>query len=375
MICIIYYYIILYYMNDKILNLDNKIKLKKTVENNIIYVIKNYAINIDQIKTKFIQYRKQYIMSILYNNIKILLIIEEIYNPLTMDKEYIISTTNSENNNNTVYSNNNSYMGMPALEISFLTNKFKKNEALINQISKNKKHKIDSGTIAVNLAIRLCSYLNVNYAYIDEDSHVKCEKNNKNDYYNKMDDRPYWKNNNIRLSLKLLKLLTTGNTFYNRFGFKLNVKDYSKINKAIIQVQKIKMADILKINIKIRDIISKVIENGDIDKIKFWEPNLIDYKHIDIKFLNSYYLYLTQNITILKKYIKKGDTIKIYSERISKDNCDIYIKTIQYFFIYPVYDSYILFYEDNIIAYPNINELYILKYLAEDIDIHYKKKI
>ena len=135
------------------------------------------------------------------------------------------------------------------------------------------------------------------------------------------------------------------------------------------------MADILKINIKIRDIISKVIENGDIDKIKFWEPNLIDYKHIDIKFLNSYYLYLTQNITILKKYIKKGDTIKIYSERISKDNCDIYIKTIQYFFIYPVYDSYILFYEDNIIAYPNINELYILKYLAEDIDIHYKKKI
>ena len=107
-------------MNDKILNLDNKIKLKKTVENNIIYVIKNYAINIDQIKTKFIQYRKQYIMSILYNNIKILLIIEEIYNPLTMDKEYIISTTNSENNNNTVYSNNNSYVGMPALEISFL---------------------------------------------------------------------------------------------------------------------------------------------------------------------------------------------------------------------------------------------------------------
>jgi len=40
-------------MNNKILNLDNKIKLKKTVENNIIYLIKNYAINIDQIKTKF----------------------------------------------------------------------------------------------------------------------------------------------------------------------------------------------------------------------------------------------------------------------------------------------------------------------------------
>ena len=77
-------------MNDKILNLDNKIKLKKTVENNIIYVIKNYAINIDQIKTKFIQYRKQYIMSILYNNIKILLIIEEIYNPLTMDKDRLL---------------------------------------------------------------------------------------------------------------------------------------------------------------------------------------------------------------------------------------------------------------------------------------------
>ena len=124
-----------------------------------------------------------------------------------------------------------------------------------------------------------------------------------------------------------------------------------------------------------RDIISKVIENGDIDKIKFWEPNLIDYKHIDIKFLNSYYLYLSQNITILKKYIKKGDTIKSYSERVSKDNCDIYIKTIQYFFIYPVYKLYIIFYEDTIITYPNINELYILKYLAEDVNIHYKRKI
>ena len=361
-------------MNTKILNLDNKMKLKKTVENNIIYLIKNYAVNIDHIKIPFKQYRKEYLATILYNNIKILLIIEEICNPLTMDNEYNISTTNSENNN-TIYANNNFTIDMPAIQINFLNNEFKKNEALITRISKNKKHKIDSGTIAVNLAIRLCSYLNVNYAYIDEDSYVKCEKNNKNDYYNKMDNYPIWQERNIRLSLKLLKLLTTGNTFYNRFGFTLNVKDYSKINDAIIKVQKIKMEDILKINITMRDIISKVIENGSIDKIKFWEPNLIDYKYIDIQFLNSYYLYLSQNITILKKYIKKGDTIKSYSERISKDNCDIYIKTIQYFFTYPVFKSYIIFYEDNIIAYPNINELYILKYLAEDVDIHYKRKI
>jgi len=361
-------------MNTKILNLDNKIKLKKTVENNIIYLIKNYAINIDHLKTPFIQYRKEYMVTILYNNIKILLIIEEICNPLTLDKEYNIFTTNNENNN-TLYSNNNFTADMPAIQINFLNNEFKKNEALITRISKNKKHKIDSGTTAVNLSIRLCSYLNVSYAYIDEDSYVKCEKNNKNDYYNKMDNYPFWQKNNIRLSLKLLKLITTGNTFYNRFGFTLNVKDYNKINNAIIQVQKIKMADILKIKITMRDIISKVIENGNIDKIKFWEPNLIDYKYIDIKFLNSYYLYLSQNITILKKYIKKGDTIKIYSDRISKDNCDIYIKTIQYFFRYPVFKLYVIFYEDNIIAYPNINELYILKYLAEDLYIHYKRKI
>ena len=263
-------------------------------------------------------------------------------------------------------------MYLKARTAKFLNNEFKKNEAFISMISKNKKHKVDSGTIAVNLAIRLCSYLNVSYAYIDEDTLVKCEKNNN--IFNSSNMR-YDQKNNIRLSLKLLKLLTTGNTFYGRFGFKLNVKDYSKINDAIIKVQKIKMEDILKINITMRDIISKVIENGSIDKIIFWEPNLIDYKYIDIQFLNKYYLYLSQNITILKKYIKKGDTIKSYSERISKDNCDIYIKTIQYFFTYPVFKSYIIFYEDNIIAYPNINELYILKYLAEDVDIHYKRKI
>ena len=368
-------------MNDKILNLDNKIKLKKTVENNIIYVIKNYAQNMDHIKSPFISYTKEYIMSILYNNVKILLIIEETCNPLTMDKEYIISTTNSENNNNTVYSNNNNYYGLPAIGISFLNNEFKKNEAYINTISKNKRHKVDSGTIAVNLSIRLCSYLNVNYVYIGDASYVKCEKNNKNDYitlYNFPDEKE--KN---RLSLKLLKLLTTGNTFYNRFGFTLDVKDYSKINKAIKKVQKIKMADILKINIKIRDIISKVIENGDIDKIKFLRQRqrFSNYMNSDIKFLNNYYLYLSQNIIILKKYIKKNDTIISYTKRISKDNCDIYIKTIQCLFIddlFPfksVFDLFIIFYEDSIIAYTNLNELYILKYLTEDTNIYYKKKI
>ena len=368
-------------MNTKILNLDNKMKLKKTVENNIIYLIKNYAVNIDHIKIPFKQYRKEYLATILYNNIKILLIIEEICNPLTMDNEYNISTTNSENNN-TIYANNNFTIDMPAIQINFLNNEFKKNEALITRISKNKKHKIDSGTIAVNLAILLCSYLNVNYAYIDEDSYVKCEKNNKNDYYNKMDNYPIWQERNIRLSLKLLKLLTTGNTFYNRFGFTLNVKDYSKINDAIIKVQKIKMEDILKINIKMRDIISKVIENGNISKIKFWNLLMSKYIYPNIQFLNKYYLFLSQNIIMFKKYIKKGDTIKSYSERISKDNCDIFIKTIQTIF-YENNESnndssvnymFIMFYEDNIIAYPNISEVYTFKTLV-NTEIHYKRKI
>ena len=366
-------------MNNKILNLDNKMKLKKTVENNIICLIKNYGKIINYIKTPFISYRKEYIMSILYNNVKILLIIEEFYNPLTMNEEYIIFTTNSENNNNTVYSNNNFHYDWPAFEIKFLKNEFKKNEAFISMISKNKKHKVDSGTIAVNLAIRLCSYLNVSYAYIDEDTLVKCEKNNN--IFNSSNMR-YGQKNNIKLSLKLLKLLTTGNTFYGRFGFTLNVKDYSKINDAIIKVQKIKMEDILKINIKMRDIISKVIENGNISKIKFWNLLMSKYIYPNIQFLNKYYLFLSQNIIMFKKYIKKGDTIKSYSERISKDNCDIFIKTIQTIF-YENNESnndssvnymFIMFYEDNIIAYPNISEVYTFKTLV-NTEIHYKRKI
>ena len=107
-------------MNHKILNLDNKMKLKKTVENNIICLIKNYGKIINYIKTPFISYRKEYLVAILYNNVKILLIIEEFYNPLTMNEEYIIFTTNSENNNNTEYSNNNFHYGWPAFEIKFL---------------------------------------------------------------------------------------------------------------------------------------------------------------------------------------------------------------------------------------------------------------
>lgn len=366
-------------MNTKILNLDNKIKLKKTVENNIIYLIKNYAINIDHLKTPFIQYRKEYMVTILYNNIKILLIIEEICNPLTLDKEYNIFTTNSENNNNTLYSNNNFYYEWPAFDIRLLSYNFKENEAYISRISKNKKHKVDSGTIAINLAIRICSYLNVNYAYLGDDSRVKCEK--KNNIFNSNNIR-YGQKNNIKFSLKLLKLLTTGNTWYEKFGFKLNVKDYTKINDAITKVQKIKMADILKINITMRDIISKVIENGNISKIKFWYPPMSKYIYPNIQFLNSYYLYLSQNITMFKKYIKKGNTIKSYSERISKNNCDIFIKTIQPIFYEnnesnndsSVIYMFIMFYEDNIIAYPNISELYTFITLV-NTEIYYKKKI
>lgn len=358
-------------MNNKILNLDNKIKLKKTIKNNITYLIKNYGKIINYIKTPFISYRKDYIVSILYNKIKILLIIEEIYNPLTMNEEYIISTTNSENNNNTEYSNNNSYLGWPAFEIKFLNNEFKKNEAYISSISRNKKHKVDSGTIAIKLAIRICSYLNINYAYLGDDSLVKCKINNQ-----------LSNSNENEMSLKLLKLLTIGNTWYEKMGFKLNVKDYSKINASIIKVQKIKMEDILKINIKMRNIISKVIENGSISKIKFWYPPISKYIYPTIQFLNKCYLFLSQNIIMLKKYIKKGDTIKSYSERISKDNCNIFIKTIQNIFYennglntdYSVRYMFIMFYDDNVIAYPHINEVYTFKTLV-NTEIYYKRKI
>jgi len=85
---------------------------------------------------------------------------------------------------------------------------------------------------------------------------------------------------------------------------------------------------------------------------------------------------------MFKKYIKKGDTIKSYSERISKDNCDIFIKTIQSIF-YENYELYtdssvkymfIMFYEDTIIAYPHISEVYTFKTLV-NTEICYKKKI
>jgi len=82
---------------------------------------------------------------------------------------------------------------------------------------------------------------------------------------------------------------------------------------------------------------------------------------------------LSKNIALLKKYIKNDDTIKIYSKRISKDNCKIYIKTIQYMF-YNYFYIFKMYYKDDIISYPNINELYIFKSLV-NTDIYYKMKI
>jgi len=82
---------------------------------------------------------------------------------------------------------------------------------------------------------------------------------------------------------------------------------------------------------------------------------------------------LSKNIALLKKYIKNDDTIKIYSKRISKDNCKIYIKTIQYMF-YNYFYIFKMYYKDDIISYQNINELYIFKSLV-NTDIYYKMKI
>ena len=240
-----------------ILDLDDKYNMKnKSVEKNILSIIKEYG-KITQSKKKlFNKYDIIYKLDVKYKRELVNMDIKITDNQLNNHLYYeFVSIDKDDNNKNWYNANNinNNDSSFPGIMITYLDKDFHKDDAYINFIAKNEKHKVESGTKAIQLAIRLCKYLNVRDVYLQDDSKIQCEQSRD-------------------LSLALLKLLTTGNTWYEKHGFKLNVKNYKKIKSAIEDIQNMKMNDVVKIVKKIRDALQNTINSGNYKHFKLWTP-------------------------------------------------------------------------------------------------------
>jgi hypothetical protein len=347
-------------MKDTILNLDYTFNLKnKSVELNIKHVIKKYG---NKVKLNDKPFHKQftlYKLIIHYDKNSLELLLYEDIDPIDNNKTYTIQTTEKIDKNNFINSHNDS--PWPGVDITFLSKKYKQNEAYIEYISKNEKHHIESGTKAIQLAIRICKYLNIKNVYLQDESSIKCVAN---------DD----------MSLKLYKILTTGNTWYQKHGFNLDIKNYKHFNKAIKKVQNIDMNELVKTMIKFRNVIQTTISSGKIDDLKFWTPVRIKYIRHNLDKLISLHSLFSKNVLLLKKSVKPGDTLQKYSIRVGKECCETYINAIQtMLFNATLYNStehrLAAMYKNDIIAYPNVKELFMINFLKYTFEIKYKKKL
>lgn len=348
-----------------ILDLDDKTNMKcKLIEKNIKTIIEKYGKNNKSKKNKFTKYFMNYSLCIKFQKKLINMYIKINIDQLNKHVSYTLGTTEVENKDkdkNWYNANNQSYSGFPGVTITFLDKSCDKKDAYIDFIAKNEKHKIESGTEALQLAIRLCKYIGIRDGYLQDDSKIQC-----------LFPRD--------LSLSLLKLLTTGNTWYEKHGFKLNVTDYKKIRLAIEKVKKIKMNNIIKTVKNIRDALQDVINSGEYKKFKLWSPFADGMAVHGSSWLSKEYEYYANTYLILKRSIKKGDTLSKYSERIVKENCKNYLESIQKLLF-----SYnnrnigsnllVINYKNKWINYPYVKEIYLVNLLVDNWEIKYKKRI
>lgn len=285
-------------------------------------------------------------------------------NPLNKTVTYSFITIDKDEENKNWYNaddQNKQDFLWPAVVITFLDKDCDKEDAYIEYIAKNEKQSLHSGTNSVKLAIRLCKYLNVRYAYLQDASKIQCETHRD-------------------LSLSLFKLLTTGNTWYEKHGFKFNIKGYKEIKEAIEKVQRIKINDVVKTVKTIRNALHNTINSGDYKQFKLWSPLSSGMAIHRSKWLSNQYENYANIYLLLKKNKIRGDTIKSYSERVIKKSCKDYIETIQnLLFRYREFNAsenmLIINYKDKWINYPSVKEIYLINLLVNNYKIKYKKKI
>lgn len=349
---------------SNIIHIDSMKPLKnKSIKDNILSIVKTYAKPYN--KNKFPPISddiKAYTLLASYDN-KLILFIVSFMKSILHEEETISITTMEPKYmklENPTYNTDSSLNEYPGVMITFNDKRFDERDAYINFIAHNEKQNISSGTFAINLSLRLCYILGVKNAHLTDESFVKCVK--KND-----------------MSLKLLKVIITGNTWYGSHGF-INKKLMNKrLKKAIKAVQNIKIKSIIKTMNKILNAMKVTLKKRDNRLFQIWIPNNIDNAVHDSKWLRMKAKQYTEAIKLLKKHSKHNDTIKSFTERIVIKDCEIYLKCIQrIIFLYTGYGYdllLVIFHNKKIISYPHVKELYLVNKFIYSYMTRYTKKI
>lgn len=365
-------------MDYNILNLDNIESLNDSVEKNFETMIKKYGILFTKIynntpkKSLF-----SYIMKIISQNKELHILINKEIKPLTKKCIYNLHTLNIDKNIDKDKNDDKYIDSLYGISINYNENDskyIKKNDIVIGTISKNPKQNISSGSQAILTAIDICKYLNAEYVFLMDSSYITCDdKDNINKY-------------KTNISLKLYKLLTTNKTWYEKYGFKLNIsneqqKDFDKI---VSRVQKIKMSDILKTLKKIKSVLfSKSLKkNESNNNIIIWKNNKpsVKIKFDSNKNMSNKYKKIKKTIQKLINNIEENsklkDTIKSFSKRMVDDNkkCYIYKNVIENFIIN---GDNVFIKNKNTIKIPYINDIITMKNVMKTYEpfIYYKKKL
>jgi len=200
------------------------------------------------------------------------------------------------------------------LEISFYNKFLRKNantnEATIDWIINREGCLIKKkgGTVLMNLALILLYILNVKNVYL-------------HDMMKTFSDYPDFP----ELDLRLFKIITTGKSWYEKFGFKnmfkKNNTDYKKIYKlSIKRLQHLKITDLKKTLTQIKKFIQKITTEDRVDDYlmihfiglelqqKTFKDFMMDLSHIETL------------LNLFKKYNIQKHTMKTFSLKLFKEN-------------------------------------------------------
>lgn len=140
-------------------------------------------------------------------------------------------------------------------------------KAIINNncyIANIQKIETISGTIMVEIVLKLLKILHVEKAILHDGAHIDC--------------------GNSEVDLSFFKLLEKGITFYQKFGFKFKMQKYASdiisydstenmvkvLHKNLKDIHKIKLDYYREAYVKILDIIKQIIKNQDYDNVKIY---------------------------------------------------------------------------------------------------------
>jgi len=232
-----------------------------------------------------------------------------------------------------------------------ITNKYNKYYAYLDLLKKNKY----SGTTNIKLIEKICTIIGIKRIYLWDASTIEC----------KDPDDP---NNKRMISLKFLKLIENGISWYQKLGYKLNfdiaqghlsVSNKKKAQKlykqSLDKLRNIKLIDLYKEFTNINYLSSKIIKEDGYSKTfssthelygkdegifpsknytKIIKDIVLELNEISIKIIKIFDTIFENNPDI------KNSTLKVFLPEYYKFDCNKYIELFNLLFENKIYDWY-----------------------------------